>query len=586
MWLVTGRLPTNAEVADRLALIGELLEIEGAERHRILAYRRGAARIRANHESVAEMALAGRATELPDIGHTLQAKIAELAGTGRIAALERLLERVPVGLAEVARLDGLGPARARTLWRELGITSMDDLREAASAGRLRGLPGLGPKTTARLEEQLAEAPEAAAPEARVPLGRVLPLADQLARDLATAPGVHRVAVAGSARRGVESVGDVDLVASAEPPEAAARALLEHRVSERVLARGPARTVVLTHAGLRVELRTGPPETFGDLLQHCTGSAGHNLRLRELAARRGLSVSEHGITGPDGEVQRHEDEEGVYAALGLPVIPPELREDDGELERAASGSLPRLIDEADLRGDLHMHTDWSDGRETIEAMVAEARARGYEYVAISDHSQSRGLDPERVARQWERIEELNATGPGIRVLKATEVDILADGRLDFEDDLLAGFDFVTASVHSGFRQSSARLTERLLRAIESPHVDAIGHPTGRMMGRRRSYEIDLDRVLERAAATGTFLEINAQPLRLDLDDRTAREAIAAGVRLTIGSDAHTRAGLGFMRYGLLVARRACARREDIVNTRPFAEVQALRSAPTRPAGAGA
>ncbi len=565
-------LPTNAQVADALERIGDLLDIEGAVRHRVLAYRRGAARIRAHPASVAEMALAGRATELPDIGATLQDKIVELARTGDISALAKLRARVPEGLIDVARLEGLGPTRARALWTELGVTGLEDLRTALADGRVRRVRGVGPKLAVTLAEQLSAtaARDGDGAPARVPLGRALPLAEQLAAELAAAPGAVRVEVAGSARRGVETIGDLDLVAAADDPEAVADALVGHPVTQSVLSRGPAKTAVLTHSGVRVELRVGPPESFGDLLQHSTGSAAHNVRLRELAVRRGLSVSEHGVAGPEGSA-RYADEAGVYAALGLPWIPPELREDTGEIEAALAGALPDLVGEGDLRGDLHVHTDWSDGGDTLEAMVEGARLRGYAYVGISDHSAARGLDPDRVGRQWEAIDALNAAQGDVRVLKATELDILADGRLDFEDDLLAGFDFVTASIHSAFRQPAERLTARLLAAIESPHVDAIGHPTGRMMGRRASYAVDLERVFERAVATGTLLEINGQPTRMDLNDRMARAAIAAGVGLLIGSDAHSVPGLGLIRYGVIVARRAGATARDIANTRPFAEV---------------
>jgi DNA polymerase (family X) len=562
---VSGALPTNAEVAASLELLGDLLEIEGADRHRVLAYRRGATRIRAHPVSVAEMALAKRATELPDVGATLQAKVAELAETGEIQALGRLRERVPPGLAQVARLTGMGPSRARAVWRELGVTDIDGLRAALEDGRLRGVTGIGPKLIAGLGAQLsAPADEEPPAPARIPLGRALPLAEGIAADVVAATGA-RVEVAGSARRGLETVKDVDLVAASADPESVADALAAHPATQAVLSRGPSRTAVMTHSGLRIELRVGPPESHGNLMQHLTGSAAHNVRLREQAVRRGLSLSEHGVTGPDGEISRHAEEAELYAELGLPLIPPELREDVGEIEVARAGRLPRLVDVGDLRGDLHVHTDWSDGSDTLEAMVAAARARGYAYVGISDHSQARGLDPDRVARQWERIERLNERLDDIRVLRCTEVDILADGRLDFDDELLARFDYVTASVHSAFRQGSDRLTARIVGAIENPHVDAIGHPTGRMMGRRGSYALDLERVFERAAATGTLLEVNSQPARLDLNDAMARRALDAGVRLVIGSDAHTVAGLGFIRYGVMVARRAAAGPDAIANT---------------------
>jgi DNA polymerase (family 10) len=359
------------------------------------------------------------------------------------------------------------------------------------------------------------------------------------------------------------VGDLDLVASESRPGAALEAL---QASRRVA--GPAgRGGTLVDLPLRVELWSGPPDSLGNRLQHATGSAAHNVRLRERAVRMGMSVSEHGIRMADGTTRTHADEAGVYAELGLEWIPAELREDDGEIEASERGRLPRLVSLEDVRGDLHVHTDWSDGRLDLPGMAAAAAARGYAYLAISDHSQrlrmAGGLDPERVRRQWEVIDRMNRDGAPLVLLKATEVDILADG-LDFEDDLLAGFDWVTASVHSGFQASGERYTERLLRAIESPHVDAIGHPTGRMLGRRTAAAIDVDRVVEAAARTGTALEVNGQPQRLDLDAATAARALAAGVRLQLSSDAHSAAELGMVAHAVKLARRAGARAEDVVN----------------------
>ena len=433
--------------------------------------------------------MAGRATDLPDIGTTLQAKIVELTETGDIAALAKLRERIPPGLAAVARLDGIGPKRAAALFSELGVTGVDDLAAALEAGRLRGVPGFGPGTEERVAAQLARRAEEGAgdEEERVPVGRALPLAEEVAEGLrAAVPGV-RVEVAGSLRRGREDAHDIDLVAAWDRPAEVQDALAALPAVQRVLSRGEAAMSVETHAGVRVELAVGPPASFGNLLQHATGSAAHNVRLRELAVRKGLSVSQHGIAGPGGEVAVHPDEESVYAALGLHPIPPELREDRGEIEAAQAGPLPVLVTRADLRGDLHVHTRWSDGTETIAAMVEAARARGYAYLAISDHSQSLamagGLDPDRVRRQWEEIEAEDARRDDIRVLKATEVNILADGRIDFDDELLAGFDWVTASMHSGFSQSrrpphrpgGRRRREPLRRRHRPPHRPDAGAP---------------------------------------------------------------------------------------------------------------
>jgi DNA polymerase (family 10) len=580
-------LPTNREVADRLQLLGDLLELEGAVRHRVLAYRRAAARVRQAAQPVARMALEGRATELPDIGATLQSKIVELATTGDIAALAALRERVPEGLAAVARLEGLGPKRAATLWSELGVAGVDDLTAALADGRVRSLPGFGPGTETRLAAALAKRGEEGAGDERIPLGRALPLAEELARDLRLAAPEARVEIAGSLRRGREDVHDIDLVAGTDRPAELIDALLAHPAVERALSRGDAHAGALTHAGMRVELAVGPPASFGNLLQHATGSAAHNVRLRELAVRRGLSMSQYGVSGPGGQVAVHEDEAGVYAAVGLAPIPPELREDQGEIEAAQAGPLPRLVERSDLRGDLHTHTRWSDGTEDIPAMVEAARVRGYAYLAISDHSQSLamagGLDPDRVRRQWEEIDRENARHEDIVVLRATEVDILADGRLDFEDELLAGFDWVTASIHSGLAADAERITARLLAAAQSPLVDVIGHPTGRMLGRRGHAAVDIDRLVAAAVRTGTLLEVNAQPRRLDLDASMARRALAAGARLTIGSDAHSGASLDMVRFGVLVARRAGATAGDVATTRPWGELARARAARLAAAG---
>ncbi len=564
-----GDLPTNGQIADAFTLLGDLLELEGAVRHRVLAYRRGAARLRGASSSVAEMALAGRATDLPDIGATLQAKIVELAGTGRIAALEAARERTPEGLVAIARLEGIGPKRAMALWTTLGVVDLDGLRAAVEAGRLRGVAGMGPATEAALAEQLAR-PGADPGTPRTPLGTALPQAEALAAELRGVVGVTRVEVAGSLRRGRETVHDADLVVATTDPGAVAAALAASPMVAADLGGGEARRAVTTHPGLRIEVAVAPPERFGNLLQHATGSARHNVRLRELALKRGLSMSEHGLTDPDGGVTVHADEEAVYAALGLAWIPPELREDRDELTVAATGTVPRLVERGDILGEIHMHTDWSDGRADMATMVAAARDRGYRFIGVADHSRSlamaRGLTPDRVRRQWEAIDALNATLEGITVLKCTEVDVLADGGLDFEDDLLAGFDLVVASLHSGLRASGAEGTARVLAAIDNPHVTAIGHPTGRMLGRRDGLALDIDRIAERAAANGTLLEVNGQPRRLDLDSDMARVALSAGVRLLLSSDAHHPDELGYLDLALRVARRAGARPEDVANTR--------------------
>ncbi|HWH14878.1 MAG TPA: DNA polymerase/3'-5' exonuclease PolX [Miltoncostaeaceae bacterium] len=568
-------LPSNGRIAAALDLLGDLLELEGAVRHRVLAYRRGAARVRGASESVARMAQQGRATSLPDIGATLQAKILELAETGTIAALDAARARVPEGLVAVARLEGIGPKRAMALHTHLGVRDTADLRAAVDAGRLAEVPGMGRRTAEALAAQLSGlGPDGVDPEGRVSLGVALPLAEAIAEELRAAPGVIRAEVAGSLRRGRETVHDIDVVAAAEDPAPVFAALEGSLLVERTLSGGDARRTFMTHRGVRVEVAVAPPARFGNLLQHATGSAAHNVRLREMAVRRGWSVSEHGIAREDGDVAMHGDERDVYAELGLRTPPPELREDRGELLPAdGDDPWPDLVRVEDLRGEVHVHSTWSDGTVAIAGMAEAAAARGYRYLGIADHSQNLamagGLSADRVRRQWEEIDEVNAAlGGGIRVLRCTEMDILADGRLDWDDDLLAGFDVVTASLHSGLGRPGPEVTARLLAAIESPHVDVIGHPTGRMLERRGHAAVDVARVAEAAAATGTLLEVNSQPRRLDLDSEMARVALEAGARLVVSSDAHSVDALGYVRYGVLVARRAGARRQDVVNTGPW------------------
>ncbi len=566
--------PSNGEIAHALQLLGDLLELQGADRHRVLAYRRGAARVRAHPESVAALARAGRATALPDIGATLQAKIAELAETGTIAALDRVRGEVPEGLVEVARIEGIGPKRAMALHAHLGVADLPSLRAAAEAGSVRAVPGLGPKTAAAIVDRLTRTGDGDAPAERISMGVALPLAEDVARWLEGDPAVVSAHVAGSLRRGRETVHDVDIVVSSADPGAVFARLAECPLVQPGMTGGDNRRAVVAHTGLRMDVSVAPPGRLGNLLQHATGSAAHNVRLRELAVRRGMSMSEYGVTMPDGTVVTSPDEEGVYATLGLGWIPPELREDRDELERAAGGEpFPRLVSLADIRGQVHVHSTWSDGHASIARMAAAAREHGHEYLGISDHSRSLvltgGLDPDRVRRQWEEIDRLNEDpATGIRILRCTEMDILADGRLDFDDELLAGFDVVVASLHSALGRPAAEVTARLLAAVECPHVDAIGHPTGRMLGRRGHSAVDLERVVARAAETGTLLEINGQPRRLDLDSDMARLAREAGVRLLLSSDAHSPEALGYLRFAVMVARRAGATAADVANTGPW------------------
>jgi DNA polymerase (family X) len=578
--------PSNAAIADAFEELGDLYELDGAIVHRVLAYRSAAKAVREATVSVAALAREGRATELPGIGRTLQEKILALIETGAIPAAERLRAKFPPGLIEITRLPGLGAKRARLLHAELGIDSPQALREAAAGERLRTVRGLGAKfeasVLASLDALEAQPGGRAAP--RVLLARALEIGQALADGLERlgGPGT-RVLIAGSARRRADSVKDIDLVAIAADPAALAARLAELEQIESVSSAGAAGARARTHSGLPVDVRIGTPAQLGNLLQHFTGSGAHNAALREAAARKGLHVSEYGILDDaTGTSETHAEERDVYRRLGLDYIEPELREDRGELEAARSGELPRLIELADIRGDLHSHTIASDGHNTIAEMARAARERGYEYLAITDHSASHGfgdhVTPEQLLRQIELVREANEHVEGIELLAGSEVNILPDGSLDYADELLAQLDWVIASVHTSFGMGEQAMSERMIAAIEHPLVRAIGHPTGRLIERRAPYAVDLEAVFAAAARTGTMLEINANPDRRDLSDVHARAAARAGVRLLIDSDAHRTATLANMRWGVDTARRAWLTKEQVANTRPLSELRRLAKQP--------
>lgn len=565
-------LPRNAEVADRLELLADLLELDGADAFRLAAYRRAAQRIRESAAPVARLALEQRATRLSGIGSTIQSKIVELVETGDIQALAKARARVPGGLVDVMHVPGLGPKTARRLWQELGITSLEELGAAAEAERLRALPGLGPRTEEKVRSYLSKpAPEVST--GRALLGTVLPFVQSVVAELQRHPAAHRVSEAGSVRRRVETVRDLDVIATASDAPALIDAFTRLPWVAETTAKGSTKATVVTQVGLSFDLRVVPPDCYGNLLQHLTGSAAHNIALREDAVRRGLSVSEYGVeVAETGKVVRMETEEELYEFLGYSWIPPELREDRGELAVAREGTLPRLVELADIQGDLHVHTDWSDGRHTLEQMLQAALEQGYRYAAVCDHA--RRLREGRLERQAEEIAALNTRLEGLTVLSGVEVDIRADGSLDLPDDELAARDWVMASIHSGFDQPRDRLTKRLLAAIENPHVDCIGHPTGRKINKRLPYELDFEAVAARAAETGTFLEINAQPDRLDLADTSARAAGEAGVKIVVSTDAHRTWELANLQLGVAQARRGWLTAEQVVNTRPWPEIRRM------------
>jgi len=567
---------TNAEIAAALEELGVLYELDGAVKYRVLAYGTAAKAIRESPVSVAELAAAGRATEIPGVGKTLAEKIDALIETGEIPAAAKLKAKYPPSLIEVTRVPGLGAKTARRLFEELGVATLDDLKEAAETKKIRGLKGLGAKVEENVLANLERLGEPGEASGRVLLSAVRPIAEELARELREHPAADRVEVAGSVRRWAETCKDIDLIATAEEPTALAEALVASPLIAAAGKPGPNGVRAQTQNGLSVDLRIVAPEAFGNLLQHFTGSQAHNVQLREEAVARALSVSEHGITDVEsGEVELCAGEEAVYERLGYAYIEPELREGRGELKAAREGKLPDLVSLDDVRGDLHSHTTLSDGRNTLEEMAEAARARGYAYQAITDHSASHGFgDHVTAERLWQRVEEVIAWNEGVRgfrLLAGSEVNIGLDGSLDYPDDLLDALDWVIASVHTSFAIPEKEMTARVLAAIENPRVDCIGHLTGRLIGRREPYAIDVEAV---AARTGTMLEINGNPNRRDLSEQHARLAAEAGVTIVLNTDAHGVDTLDNMAYAVATARRAWLTPEDIANTRGWREFKKL------------
>jgi DNA polymerase (family X) len=563
-------LPRNDELAEQLELLADLSELEGESSFRVLAYRRAATRIRETGGPVAQLALDGKAKSLSGIGATIEGKIVEVVELGEMKALTKRKALIPEEVVQFMRLPGLGPKTARRIWQELGVTTLEELKAAAESERLRTLSGLGATTETKILKALADTPKDPR-ESRRLLGQGLPAVLAVVSVLREHPAAVKVSEAGSVRRRRETFRDLDIIATSTDAPALIDYFTKLRWVADVVAKGDTKATVISNDGLRFDLRVVPPESYGNLLQHFTGSKEHNVALREDAVRRGFSVSEYGITTTEtGEVFSAEDEEAVYAHLGYAYIPPELRENGGELAAARDGTLPKLVERGDLRGDLHSHSTWSDGKATLEEMALAAKELGHDYLAMCDHSPR--LREGRLERQWEEIDALNERLAPFRILKGIEVNIRASGELDVADEVLEGFDWVMASVHASFENDP---TGRVLAAMENPHVDCIGHLTSRKIGKRLPSAIAVERVVEGALATGTFLEINSQPDRLDLRDANARLAGEAGLTLVISSDGHSTGALGYVELGIAQARRAWLSKEQILNTRPWAEIEKLR-----------
>ncbi len=575
----------NREVVELFSRVADMLAIRGDQIHRILAYRKAAESIEALGRDVNVVFAEGKLTDIPGIGDTLAAKIEEMLTTGRLAFYDKLAQEIPPGLVDMLRVEGLGPKRVKQVYETLQITTLDELTTAARAGKLRDLPGMGAKS----EGKILAGIEALARhgDTRVSLGVAWPIAQTMLEELARVPGVTAAAVGGSLRRMRDTIGDIDLLVAAEEADPVMDRFAALENVESVAGRGPTKTNVVLLNGLGVDLRVLPAARWGTLLNYFTGSKDHNVKLREMALKKGLSLNEHAFTPLDGgpEILCATEEE-VYARLGLPFIPPCLREDRGEIEAALAGRLPSLVQLDDIRTDLHMHTNWSDGTLSVLEMAQAARDAGLHLVAITDHSVSlgvaNGLSVERLRQQAAEVRAANeALGPGFRVLHGTEMEIRADGTLDYPDEVLAELDFVIASLHTALSQPREQATARLLNAIRNPHVDMIAHPTGRLLPDRAGADLDMDAVLAAAAETGTILEINAHPARLDLRDSHVRRAVELGVRLAINTDAHRPGEFDNRRYGVATAQRGWATAADVVNTWPLDEFLRFIAAKNEP-----
>jgi len=532
------------------------------------AYRRAAQVVESLAAPIEELVAEGTHSDLPGVGPAIAKKIVEIVETGHLKYHDELKTKLPIDLFALTQVDGVGPKTAKLLYDALGVCSLVDLERVARAGKIRAVKGLGAKTEEKILRGLAETRQV---EGRVLLGTADDLANDLIGRLQASGRFGRIEAAGSLRRGRETIGDLDLLATADDPRAAADALVSLADVEEVLAHGPKKSSIRLSNGVQIDLRIVPPESFGAALQYFTGSKAHNIALRKRAVAKGWKLNEYGLFDERGDVLAGSEEADIYDRLELRWIPPELREDDGEIQHAEAGTLPQLVELGDVRGDLHVHTDWSDGKAGLGEMVDAARGRGFEYIAITDHVKFAevigGLASDDVRRQIDEIARLNETLEGIRVLTGIEANVQEDGTLDLPDELLARLDVVIASVHSAFRQAKGRMTARLVRVVEDEHVDILGHPTTRKIGERPAVDAEWDAIFEAAAKHGTAMEVNANPIRLDLNGELVRRAIAAGVKLALGTDAHAPEHFDFLRLGILTARRGWATKGDVLNALP-------------------
>ena len=565
----------NSEVATVLKEIGLLLQVEGKDKFKFLAYLRGVRSINSLGEDITSVKERGELTKIPGIGKGLAEVITDYLETGEVPLLIELRTRVPVKVLDLDAIPGVGPKTIQLVYEKLGITDLEGLERAALEGKLSGLPGLGKKT----EEQIISGIGLVRTGLdRTILAEALETASVIKRELEKIPGIKRLELAGSARRRRETIGDLDILVEASDPKLVMDTFVGHSDVSSITAHGDTKSSVRLSGGLQVDLRVLPADSFGAGLQYFTGNVDHNVHLRSIAKKKGLVLNEYGLFRGDVKVAG-EDELGIYKALDLPLIVPELREDSGEIEAAQKGELPKLIELTDIRGDLHSHTDQSDGRNTIEEMLTAAQEKGYEYYCVSDHTQSltiaNGLDEERLLKRIEEIDDLNASGKWkMKILKGAEVDILGKGDLDILDEVLAQLDVVTISVHSRMKDDRKTMTERVCHALENKYVHILGHPTGRLILKRNAFEIDLDTVFETAAKHNVVMELNAHPKRLDLNAGNLRAAKRAGLKISVNTDAHTISELDNMQFGIYEARRGWLEKTDVINTHSLKNMMSL------------
>jgi DNA polymerase (family 10) len=563
----------NREVAGVLNEMAELLELHAENRFKIIAYGKAARAIESLKEDIEQVCREGRLDSIPGVGKAIAQKVEEYLRTGKVQAHQDLLKDTPTGMAELLKISGLGPKTIFMLHEKLNISNLDELEKAAREHRIRRLPRMGPTSEKNILKSIERYKKRSS---RILLSVAEPVVNEVLEYLKGIEGLEHITAAGSYRRGKETVGDIDILATASRPEEIIAAFVRMPLVETVLGKGPTKASVIVQETIQVDLRIVEHRSFGTVLQYFTGSKDHNVKLRQLALDRGYSLSEYSLKRlSDGRDLFFDREEDVYTTLGLQYIPPEMREDNGEIEVALKGKLPELVELKDIRGDLHVHSDWSDGRASILEIAQTAKTLGYEYIALCDHSPSvgiaGGLDPEKLEQKIEAIAAANETLDGITILVGTEVDIKADGRLDYPDEILARCDVVVASVHMGQQQKERAITGRLISAIENENVDIIGHPTGRIIDKRPPYEVDMQAVLEAASRTGTAMEINAYPTRLDLNDVNVRAAKEMGVKISIDSDAHEPEQLKVMKYGVNVARRGWLEKKDLLNAMSLQEL---------------